>query len=268
VDSSQFLAFIDESYTTDEFVLGGYIQSFDVWAEFEAAWARLLPEFGVKAKNGVAQFHMFDMKDRMEDVKRFSDVIDEHNLYPVSFRMNLADFRNAIMIVERRFARQEITIVWERWSDPYYFGFRHFLDGFHRRRYTLEPEISQGAKIDFFFDQRPDQHLILEAWSDVRAQMPQIEEAQFGRDPRFENKQEFLALQAADFSAWWARKWYEEDNSDVPTKLRRKDFGSWRGKRRLTITSNASQAYIIEHLTNMTVKNYGIRSGKFGEHAP
>jgi hypothetical protein len=99
------------SYTTDEFVLGGYIQSYDVWAEFEAASARLLPEFGVKAKNGVARFHMFDMEDRMKDVRRFSDVIDEHDLYPVSFRMNLDDFRSAIMIVERRFARQEITIV-------------------------------------------------------------------------------------------------------------------------------------------------------------
>lgn len=262
MSSSRFLAFIDESYSTEEFVLGGYIQTADVWARFEADWAELLPEYGVKGKDGVAQYHMFDMKGRMDDVKRFSDVIDKYELYPVSFRMNLEDFRNAITIVERRFEQQGIKVYWERWSDPYYFGFRHFLDGFHRRRDTLEPEIPVDAKIDFYFDRRSDKHIILDAWSDVRTRMSPDEEQRYGQDPRFENKQEFLALQAADFYAWWAREWYEEDNSDIPTKLELKDYGNWRGKRRLTIACSASQAYIIEHLTNMTVSNY---AAKFGD---
>jgi len=263
----QFIAFMDESYSTDEFVLGGYIQTSDVWAGFEADWAKLLLKYGVHAKNGSVQFHMFEMKWQMDDVKRFSDVIDAHNLYPVSFRMNLDDFREAIVTVERRFERQGISIDWERWNDPYYFGFRHFLDGFHRRRDTLEPEIPVDARIDFYFDRRSEQHRVLEAWADVRAQMPPEEEERYGQDPRFENKQEYLPLQAADFYAWWAREWYEEDSSDVPTKLEVKDFGSWHGQRRLTVACSASRAYIIENLTNMTVRNYAVRSGKLGDQS-
>jgi hypothetical protein len=129
----------------------------------------------------------------------------------------------------------------------------------------MEPELPVNAKIDFYFDRRSEQHRVLAAWADVRARMPPDEEERYGQDPRFENNHDFLALQAADFYAWWVRKWYEEDSSDVPAKLELKDFGSSRGKRRLTIASSASRAYIIENLTNMTVRNYGHQSGKFGD---
>jgi hypothetical protein len=254
----QYQAFIDESDKNEEFVLGGYIQTAEVWANFVRDWKPLLA-LGVKDKYGNLQFHMTQMKERMNDVKLFSDVIDKHNLFPVSFRMNLPCFRRAISVVEERFAQYRVEIDWERWSDPYYFSFRHFLHGFHQKRHAIEPEIPLSDKIDFYFDRRGEGAVISQAWEDVRARMTEEEEELYGENPRFENKQDFLGLQAADFWAWWVREWYEEDDSEVPTRLRLQDFRGWRGKRRLNITSSASEEYIIEALTNMTLETLSKR---------
>jgi hypothetical protein len=261
----RYQAFLDESHsshTDEEFVLGGYVQTAEVWASFAHDWELQLP-FGVKDKYGKLQFHMTEMKERMSDVKLFSDVIDKHNLLPVSFRMNLPNFRRAISIVEERFQLHQITVGWERWNDPYYFSFRHFLDQFHVLR--SEPDMSfivpPTEKIDFYFDRRSEQVPILEAWSVVRATMSEEEEARFGENPRFENKQDFLGLQAADFWAWWVRKWYEEDDSEIPTKLRSMDFGTWRGKKRPCLVTSISEEYIVEALTVMTLDNMAQTGG-------
>lgn len=37
----------------------------------------------------------------------------------------------------------------------------------------------------------------------------------FGSTPRFEDDKEFLPLQAADFLAWWVRKWHDEGRDDL-----------------------------------------------------
>jgi hypothetical protein len=255
-----YQAFIDESLSDEEFVLGGYVQASDIWANFVTDWERLLP-FGVVAKNGKRQFHMTEMRaaGKMKEVEQFSGVIDKHNLFPISFRMNLPCFRNAISTVEKRFIQQGIEIDWERWSDPYYFGFRHFFHGFHEVREireALEPEIPLSSKIDFYLDRRSEKAQILEAWSEVVGRMSEEEKARYGETPQFENKQDFLQLQAADFWAWWVRHWYEEDDSEIPAKLDLQDFGGWRGKRRMRFVSSVSEEYVVEALTNMTLDNF------------
>jgi hypothetical protein len=209
---------------------------------------------------------MTEMKaaGKMKEVEQFSNVIDKHNLTPVSFRMNLPSFRKAISIVEERFQLQQITVGWERWNDPYYFSFRHFLDQFHAI-ILFDPEmdfiIPSAEKVDFYFDRRSEQIPILEAWSVVREAMPEEEEARFGDNPRFENKQDFLSLQAADFWAWWVRKWYEEDDSEIPTKIKLMDFGTWRGKKRPCLVTSVSEDYIVEALTLMTLDGMAKKGG-------
>lgn len=253
----EFQAFMDESQSTEEFILGGYIQTAKVWAEFALDWEKLLP-FGTKAKNGKFHFHMTELNyvGRSADAEKFYEIIDKHELYAVSFRMNLADLRDAISIVERRFAPHGIEIDWGRWSNPYYLSFRLFLDGFHEHRAAIEEDFPLTEKIDFYFDTRSEEIPILQAWSEVRAKMPEEIEQRYGANPRFENDQDFLGLQAADLWAWWVRTWYEEDNSEVPTKLELLDFKTWRGKRRYRFILSASTEYMVEKLTGITIENF------------
>jgi hypothetical protein len=258
----QYQAFMDESLSSEELVLGGYIQTAEVWASFARDWEQLLP-LGIKDKYGNSQFHMTEMKaaGKMREVELFSAVIDKHNLFPISFRMNLPCFHKAVSIVEERFHLQRISVNWERWSDPYYFSFRHFLDGFHDRLETLAPHIVPlTEKVDFYFDRRSEQTKLLEAWSIVREDMSDDFESRFGENPRFENKKDFLGLQAADFWAWWVRNWYEEDDSEIPTKLELMDFGPWRGKRRPCVVSSVSEEYVVEALTILTLEGM-VKSG-------
>jgi hypothetical protein len=55
----------------------------------------------------------------------------------------------------------------------------------------------------------------------------------YGKTPDFADDLEIVALQAADFWAWWVREWYEEDAPDppdVPERMRRLKFDGWQGK--------------------------------------
>jgi hypothetical protein len=257
-----FQAFIDESESSEEFVLAGYIQTAEVWANFARDWEEVLP-FGTRAKNGIFHFHMTEMNyaGKIADVEKFSAVIDQYDLFAVSFRLNLTCFRNAIRIVERRFLQQGIEIDWERWSNPYYFSFRHFLEQFHHLRHVIEEDFPLTEKIDFYFDRRSESIPILQAWSEVRARMSEETEKLYGENPRFENAQDFLGLQAADFWAWWVRSWYEEDDTEAPTKLETLDCGGWRGKRRPRFITSASEEYIIEALTMMTIERIAKQGG-------
>jgi hypothetical protein len=62
-------------------------------------------------------------------------------------------------------------------------------------------------------------------WADYIEIRPQEVVQYYGANPRFEDDEEFVALQAADFWAWWVRKWYE---ADTPEKIETEDFGRWR----------------------------------------
>lgn len=103
------------------------------------------------------------------------------------------------------------------------------MDAFHVQRKVVE-DIPLDEKIDFIFDNQGEKSYILAAWDEVvEAHPPEIRKL-FGATPRFEDDQEFLPLQAADFWAWWVREWYEEDASPIPDRLKNRDFGKWKGK--------------------------------------
>jgi hypothetical protein len=69
--------------------------------------------------------------------------------------------------------------------------------------------------------------MIIEAWDRYMASRPANIRNLYGARPRFENDQNFLPLQAADFWAWWVREWSEAGN--VYQKMQDLDFGPWRG---------------------------------------
>jgi hypothetical protein len=245
-----FQAFMDESESKDEFVLGGYIQTAETWAKFAQDWERILP-FGTVAKNGKRHFKMSEMAyyGKMSDVQKFYSVIDKHNLVPVAFRLNMDAFRNAHEQMRDLAKNMNWSINWGLWSNIYYFTFRSFLDNFHMHRNVFEDAIPLTEKVDFYFDDRSESTPIMAAWTEIRDKMPEATEKYFGANPRFENDQEFLGLQAADLWSWWVRRWYEEEateGTDRPEKMTNFDFGEWRGQKRKAIMFSADERQLFD----------------------
>jgi hypothetical protein len=257
----QFQAFVDESISSEEFVLGGYIAPAAVWAQFSRDWEEILP-LGIKDKNGAFYFKMSEMAlgdERMARVQSFYNIIEKYDgLIPISLRMNLVDFENAKRRVHEFARGLGWTIDFQTWDNPYYFAFRLLLDHFHTRSDVTEKSVPQGETVDFIFDDRTEKKYILAAWDEIAERMSEDINRPFGSAPRFEDDRKFLPLQAADLWAWWVREWYEEDASPVPDKLKALDFRSWKGRRRWKLVMSASEDELIRVMKGIAVENFAV----------
>lgn len=101
-------------------------------------------------------------------------------------------------------------IRWEEPMTPYYVAFRLFMEHFHNTRVEHPEKIPLDGPVDFFFDDHSEKSHILRGWSDYLSSRPPGYAAPYGAEPRFEDDNEFLPLQAADFRAWWVRRWANE----------------------------------------------------------
>jgi len=249
-------AFMDESHSGDEFILGGYIQTAEVWALFARDWEGMLP-VGTVAKNGKRHFKMSEMAyfGKMNEVKQFYSIIEKHNLIPISCRLNMEDFHSAKNKMDDLSSRMGWKPNYGIWENKYFLTFRMMLNEFHLRKEVFESVIPLEEKIDFYFDNFSESVPILAALDEIRERMPEEIEKHFGANPRFENDQDFLGLQAADLWTWWVRRWYEEDCSPVPDKLNNFDFGTWRGKKRKYIWMSMTEDGIFEQLKMLAVEN-------------
>ena len=263
-----FQAFVDESYSAREFVLGGHIATAENWSLLAKEWEQLLPKFGLLAPSNkygkTHHFHMTEMAmtpERMARVQVFYKAIESHVATSISCRINLDDFRRA---QER--ARENIAtkygikdIDWALWGNAYFFAFRVLIDQFHQRRKQFE-SIPADEPVDFYFDEKVEKKAIREAWDEYLGRATPEIRARYGNEPRFENDLHFEALQTADLWAWWVRKWYQEwtdDGSGVPPKLRDLDFGTWKGKQRpkTRIILSANEDAIAKALENVAIQS-------------
>ena len=75
-------------------------------------------------------------------------------------------------------------------------------------------------------------------------------------------------MQAADFWAWWVRKWYEQG---TPEKIRDCDFGSFKGTNEdhvaidISYTEDALASYFKEMLRDFIEPGRIIYDSKFSE---
>jgi hypothetical protein len=226
-------AFMDDSYTENGvFVLGGYIASAQAWADFAAAWEDLLPLFALRGKSGRYRFKMTEMARRMECVPPFYKVIERHALLSLSCKFVIADLVRA---TDRVWA-ENVNLDWGFANRPHSFAFKCLLDMFHMARflnpqqYIIKTVVSPDQKVDFYFDDQSQKREMLGGWDlYIRNQPTEIKDL-YGATPRFENDEDFLPLQAADFWAWWVRKSYQEGTLE---KIQAGDFGGWVGTRRI-----------------------------------
>ncbi len=238
---------MDESQSQDEFVLAGHVATAEAWANLAKDWDELLQlGVGTIAKNGKPHFKMTEMRseERMRRVPLFSGVVDKYLPYSISLRIKMADFADAHEKLQMLCRTLNCTINnLELLKNPYYVAFRTLLSAFHGGRQE-NPHIPVDEKVAFYFDDRSEKKPIRDAWDEMleNLESDQLREM-YGSDPRFENDQEFLGLQAADFWAWWVRDWYEEDDNELPDRMSNFDFRSWQGKRRhfsyLSLTGDA-----------------------------
>lgn len=216
-------AFIDESYDKDGvFVLGGYIATAEAWENFSREWEEMLPH-ALQDKKGRYHFKMREMAtnpDRMERVPWFFRIIEKHVLGFVSAKIDMSDLKRAVS----RIRVPGVEIDWGKYANPYFVTFRCLMDMFHIHRPQMAEAIPLDEKIDFYFDNHVEVAAIDAMWSNYLKERPDEVRQYYGANPVFRDDKEFLPLQAADFWAWWVRKWYAEGS---PEKVQRPDFGTF-----------------------------------------
>jgi hypothetical protein len=217
-----YQAFVDESFENDGiFVLGGCVATAESWANFSREWEKLLPSATI-GKSGKYRFKMKEMAEndeRMARVPAFFRVIEDHIVGFISATIDASEVRRA----RDRLFVPNAAIDWDRYRSPWYFAFLCLMDKFHAERAVLDELIPQDATVDFYFDERREKKSIIESWDDYLSLRPF--RSNYGATPRFENDEDFLPLQAADFWAWWVRKWRIEG---TPERIGKCDFGAFR----------------------------------------
>jgi hypothetical protein len=221
-------AYIDDSYEPDGcFALGGYIASAAAWANFSRDWEAMLPH-GVRAKDGRFRFKMSEMAvlpERLERVPGFYRIIEHNVLAAISCAIDLREFERA----KSRIWVQNRPIEWGSFNS-YMFISRCLLDMFHSNRDRIVEFIPISEKIDFYFDNQSEKKAIISAWDSYIRQRPDEVRGYYGATPKFEDDKDFLPLQAADFWAWWVRKWHEE--GDALHHIEKLNFNLWKAKRK------------------------------------
>ena len=207
-------AYIDESIGTDgSFVLAGYISTAERWANFSREWEKALP-LAWKHKSGRHDFKMSQMAmspSLMQNVGIFHNIINRHAIMGVAFYVNISDISKAKKRISIDYI-DEIAWAGDVFTD-YFFAFRIFMDVFHKSRVQGHEWLAElgNEPVDFYFDNRDvEKKVVIGMWNDFMNNISDDERRMYGATPRFEKDEEFLALQAADFIAWWTRKWCQE----------------------------------------------------------
>jgi hypothetical protein len=116
---------------------------------------------------------------------------------------------------------------------------------------TITQNIDIAAPVEFIFDHRREARSILSAWDEFTDARGDAFAEMFPKAPTFADDETHLGLQAADMWTWWVRHWYEEDNSERPTKMQRLDFESWRGTPRNHMVFHATEEFIFDTLRDI-----------------
>ena len=131
------------------------------------------------------------------------------------------------------------------------------MDKFHAERPNMGEWIPDDQKIDFIFDRHSAKGAIDTMWENYMKQRPEELKKYYGAGPSFKDDEEFMPLQAADFWAWWVRKWYLDG---TPEKIIEWDFEGFetsldRKVLRIEITFNQDQ--LAETMTQVLRSELG-----------
>lgn len=200
--------YFDESGDEDFFVIAGYIATPEAWAELSKEWERLLPLVSLPDADGLREFKMNEIiqsEERMAHVPAFYRLIEQYVDHCVSIAFRPSELESAIKRI--KVTNYRVTI--KDYDKPYLFAFRLLTDLLNRRREDMK-FFDQDAFVDLFADENSLKGTVQRSWFKVISQLPEHEAKRFGDTPRFEDSRLFPPLQAADFWAWWVRRWSAE----------------------------------------------------------
>jgi hypothetical protein len=249
-----FQAAIDDSVADGAtFVYGGYIATAEVWAKVALDWEKLLPLTYRNKTTGNHRFKMAEMAPRrMNDVPAFYAIIEKYDLLRLYCQFDISDLKRA----QDRIWVEDLNLNWGWTANPHALGFRLLMDMFHNNRALLDKVIPCGEKVDFYFDKRGEKKAIDEMWEDYLRERPEEVRKYYSEaGPKFEDDEEFLPLQAADFFAWWVRKWI---HGGTPEKIGIEDFGPWKASkspRGMAISFGEDE--LVEALISLMVTRLG-----------
>lgn len=214
-------AFIDGSWDDgDHYALAGYIADADQWSAFAREWEALLPTAVKDRKTGKFFFKMSRMAStgKMDAVPGFYEVIERRAAVSVSCIINKREIKEELdrlvcTVGDHRFGEVEINLepYLKKWRDPFFFSFRALMDTFHKAYSEPECTLPISGPVDFIFDEeQANETYIREVWDEYLSWRSDAHRPMYGQKPLFLNDDLFLPLQAADFRAWWVRKWANE----------------------------------------------------------
>lgn len=245
-------AYIDESFEEDGvFVLGGCIADTESWVEFSKKWENILSSAGLPDKDGEYYFKMSDMNltdERKERIPAFYWIIEDHVHGFVSAKIDISELKRAqSRIIAPSYSEQ---IDWGRYANPYYMAFHCLLYKFHWARHHKSKDfrIDEKEEINFIFDDKSEKNAILSGWDDFIGDIQDLSKKYYGAAPRFEDDKKLLPLQAADFWAWWVRKWYIDG---TPERIPKRDFGFFETKKGIKEFLFADITYDEDALTTV-----------------
>jgi len=216
--------YADESGSSNQdatFVLGGFLGEAQVWAEFAEARQAVLDAaprieyFKMReAASPCGQFANWKARDRDKKLGALSRVIQQYkSIEAIHCSLDYEAFNEIL--------KPEMP---NKQDNAYFLAFHSLIGGvcYHLIR------IGYSQRVELFFDENPVFGPRAKKWypfvKDVV--MPQAARALLPVEPRFEDDQEFIPLQAADMFAWLYRatcngqvgefSWLVEELKDVP----------------------------------------------------
>lgn len=196
-------AFMDDSYTKGGvFVLSGFVASVSEWASFSEEWVEMLELLPLNA-HGKRVFKMSEVRQSeqtMSDIIAFYKIIQRNVRCGLTFSFNLRDVWQA----KQRIQFPNVGVDWHQLNSNFAMAFSLFFS-MPEHHWDKVDELTGGGEIEFFFDDQSEKKFIRDGWEEfVRNRRADVRD-RYASEGKFEDDEEFLPLQAADFSANLAR---------------------------------------------------------------
>lgn len=219
-----FQAYIDDSASHHRsiFVLAGYIAPAERWAALAEEWQALLDE-----EPPLTRFKMYDMAQsnvRRDRCEGFYRAIERHVSGAISCTLKANELEAVVDSMPWPDFVKNVEVL----KNPYYEAVRAIV----QKLAQYQHKFGISEPIDFVFDDQTEKTRVLDAWNYMYLSVSPDIRRLLGDPPIFRIEDTTLPLQAADFWAWWVRRWEEDKNTDG---LKNLDFASakvsWKAKR-------------------------------------
>jgi hypothetical protein len=195
---TSFQTFADDSYDGEYYVVGGFVAPTEVWQTATPEWFSVLkevPRLGYYTTNDAlglkGPFTGWAAEIRNARMGKLASVIPTENCWGVAAHLRRSDFEDLF------------STTFPEWNDPYYLCADHLVLNVARFLLQNHPSVKIA---DFIFDRQGKVGKMYKLHYDLGIKPMARDRFPFLGECRHEDKQKFIALQAADMNAAWVRR--------------------------------------------------------------